>query len=73
MSPETSLLQEASGSTISLPTFRQRLSLFTFKCHPNWVKVLKQIWALLDYMCGKRLAAILPEVIPIWKERESCS
>ena len=32
---------------------------------------LKQIWAIMDYICGKRLAAILPEVIPILeKHRE---
>ena len=35
------------------------------------VKVLKKIWVLLDFMCGKRLAAILPEVVLFWKERES--
>jgi hypothetical protein len=26
---------------------------------------LKEIWAIMDCICGKRLAAILPEVIPI--------
>lgn len=26
---------------------------------------LKPIWAIMDFICGKRLAAILPEVIPI--------
>ncbi len=26
---------------------------------------LKEIWAIMDYICGKRLVAILPEVIPI--------
>jgi hypothetical protein len=26
---------------------------------------LRQIWAILDFICGKRLAAILPEVIPV--------
>lgn len=26
---------------------------------------LKQVWAIMDCICGKRLAAILPEVIPI--------
>lgn len=32
---------------------------------------LMQIWAIMDYICGKRLAAILPEVIPIQeKHRE---
>jgi hypothetical protein len=32
---------------------------------------LKQIWAIMDCICGKRLAAILPEVIPILeKHRE---
>jgi hypothetical protein len=32
---------------------------------------LKQIWAIMDCVCGKRLAAILPEVIPILeKHRE---
>ena len=33
--------------------------------------VLKVIWAIMDYICGKRLAAILPEVIPVLeKHRE---
>lgn len=26
---------------------------------------LKEIWVILDYICGKRLVAILPEVIPV--------
>ena len=26
---------------------------------------LRQIWAILDFICGKRLAAMLPEVIPL--------
>ncbi len=26
---------------------------------------LKEVWVILDFICGKRLAAILPEVIPI--------
>ena len=26
---------------------------------------LKKIWAILDFVCGKRLAAIIPEVIPV--------
>lgn len=26
---------------------------------------LKRIWVILDYLCGKRLAAILPEVVPV--------
>lgn len=25
---------------------------------------LKRLWQMLDYLCGKRLAAILPEVVP---------
>jgi hypothetical protein len=25
--------------------------------------VLRQIWIILDYICGKRLVAIMPEVI----------
>ncbi len=29
------------------------------------VKALKIIWEILDYLCGQRLAAILPEVVPI--------
>ncbi len=33
------------------------------------VKVLKKIWVLLDFMCGKRLAAILPEVVPILERK----
>jgi hypothetical protein len=32
---------------------------------------LKPIWAIMDFICGKRLAAILPEVIPVLeKHRE---
>ncbi len=32
---------------------------------------LKAIWVIMDYICGKRLVAILPEVIPILeKHRE---
>ncbi|MBI5626888.1 MAG: transposase, partial [Nitrosomonadales bacterium] len=32
---------------------------------------LKEIWAIMVFICGKRLAAILPEVIPILeKHRE---
>jgi hypothetical protein len=26
---------------------------------------LKKIWAILDFICGKRLAAIIPEVVPV--------
>ena len=26
---------------------------------------LKSVWKILDYLCGKRLVAILPEVVPI--------
>ena len=29
------------------------------------LKALKIIWEILDYLCGKRLVAILPEVVPI--------
>ena len=29
------------------------------------VEALKMIWKILDYVCGKRLVAILPEVVPI--------
>lgn len=29
------------------------------------LKALKMIWKILDYLCGKRLVAILPEVVPI--------
>ncbi len=29
------------------------------------VEALKIIWKILDYLCGKRLVAILPEVVPI--------
>ena len=29
------------------------------------VVALKIIWEILDYLCGKRLVAILPEVVPI--------
>ncbi len=35
------------------------------------LKPLKQIWELLDYLCGKRLAALVPQVVPILeKQRE---
>lgn len=26
---------------------------------------LKEIWSIMDFICGKRLAAILPEVVPV--------
>ena len=29
------------------------------------VEALRIIWQILDYLCGKRLVAILPEVVPI--------
>ncbi len=29
------------------------------------LEALKMIWEILDYLCGKRLAAFLPEVVPI--------
>ncbi len=29
----------------------------------NKKSLLRQIWMILDYICGKRLAAIMPEVI----------
>jgi len=29
---------------------------------------LKKIWAILDFVCGKRLKAILPEVIPVLEQ-----
>lgn len=31
---------------------------------------LKKIWAILDFLCGKRLAAILPEVIPVLEHHQ---
>ena len=31
---------------------------------------LKKIWAILDFICGKRLAAILPEVIPVLEHHQ---
>ena len=31
---------------------------------------LKKIWAILDCLCGKRLAAILPEVIPVLEHHQ---
>jgi len=31
---------------------------------PDVAKVLKQVWETMDYICGKRLAAVLPEVVP---------
>jgi len=32
---------------------------------PEVVRALKKVWKIMDYICGKRLAAILPEVVPI--------
>jgi hypothetical protein len=32
---------------------------------PEVQEKLKQIWVILDYICGKRLVSILPEVIPV--------
>ncbi len=29
------------------------------------LEALKVIWEMLDFLCGKRLAAILPEIVPI--------
>jgi len=31
---------------------------------PDVAKVLTQVWETMDYLCGKRLAAALPEVVP---------
>jgi IS30 family transposase len=31
---------------------------------PEVVKALKKVWRVMDYVCGKRLAAALPEVVP---------
>jgi len=31
---------------------------------PDVAKVLQQVWETMDYLCGKRLAAALPEVVP---------
>ena len=28
-------------------------------------EALKQVWGIMDYACGKRLAAVLPELLPI--------
>ena len=29
------------------------------------LEILKVLWEMLDYLCGKRLVAILPEIVPI--------
>ena len=34
------------------------------KYGPDVTQVLKQVWETMDYICGKRLAAALPEVVP---------
>jgi len=34
---------------------------------------LRTIWAILDGLCGKRLAAILPEVIPVLEQHKEIS
>ena len=31
---------------------------------PDVLKALKRIWKYMDYICGKRLAPILPEIVP---------
>lgn len=31
---------------------------------PEMVKALKQVWEFMDFICGKRLAPMLPEVVP---------
>jgi hypothetical protein len=31
---------------------------------PEVVRALKKVWRIMDFICGKRLAAILPEVVP---------
>ena len=45
----------------------------TKRCRPRIydgkvLEGLKKIWAILDFICGKRLAAILPEVIPVLEQ-----
>jgi len=42
----------------------------TKRCRPRIydggvLEWLKKIWAILDFVCGKRLAAIIPEVVPV--------
>ncbi len=37
------------------------------------VEMLKQLWAIMDYPCGKRLAAMLPEVLPILEQHREIS
>ncbi len=32
--------------------------------------VLIKIWVIMDYLCGKRLASILPEVVPLLKKHK---
>lgn len=32
---------------------------------PDVAKALKQVWKIMDYLCAKRLAAVLPEVVPL--------
>lgn len=31
---------------------------------PTVLKALKKVWKIMDYICGKRLAPILPEIVP---------
>lgn len=35
------------------------------KYGPDVIKVLRRIWAILDFLSGKRLAPFLPEIVPI--------
>lgn len=32
---------------------------------PDTVKALKKVWIIMDYICGKRLAPVLPEIVPL--------
>jgi len=32
---------------------------------PEVLKALKKVWKMMDYLCGKRLAPILPELVPL--------
>jgi hypothetical protein len=34
------------------------------------ITVLIKIWSIMDYLCGKRLAPILPEVVPLLKKHK---
>lgn len=46
-------------------TPRRRRGARTRTYGPELVKALVKVWRVMDYLCGKRLRAALPEVVPV--------